>query len=268
MNKDLKIGIIGLGYVGTAVKSAYSNFFTEIVEIDSDPKKRTQGTYQDLADCRAVFVCVSSPQKSDGGCDTGPLLAVMEKLRDHRGLIISKTTAPPDTYQRLQEQFPNLVHAPEFLTAANSIEDYLKGKFCIIGGCQEKYLSEARIVIRIGQPYLEHVHYCSIAEAALIKYTINTFLSTKVIFMNEMATLAQKSGCDWDRVRAGFMLDRRIGTSHSQVPGPDGEPGFGGACFPKDTAALLNYARSIGVDLSVLDSAVVKNNSIRLTEPK
>jgi UDPglucose 6-dehydrogenase len=103
----------------------------------------------------------------------------------------------------------------------------------------------------------------------MAKYIINTFLATKVIFMNEMAQLAEASGLRWDTIRNLIALDeRRVGNSHTQVPGPDGQYGFGGACFPKDTAALLRYADQLDIPLNVLDAAVKKNTLLRLTEPK
>ena len=103
----------------------------------------------------------------------------------------------------------------------------------------------------------------------MAKYIINTFLATKVIFMNEMAQLAEASGLRWDTIRHLIALDeRRFGNSHTQVPGPDGQYGFGGACFPKDTAALLRYADQLDIPLNVLDAAVKKNTLLRLTEPK
>jgi UDPglucose 6-dehydrogenase len=87
--------------------------------------------------------------------------------------------------------------------------------------------------------------------------------------MNEMAELAKTGGQDWERIRQLIALDgRRIGTSHTQVPGPDGFYGFGGACFPKDTVALLRYAESLDVQTNVLDSAVKKNTVLRLTDSK
>ena len=86
--------------------------------------------------------------------------------------------------------------------------------------------------------------------------------------MNEMYKVAQASGCDYRAIVHGAMLDPRIGKSHMWVPGPDGLFGFGGACFPKDTSALLKYAESVGVSMNVLDAAVKENTLLRLTDPK
>lgn len=264
-----KIGIIGLGYVGTAVDQSYRDEGIEIVRIDTDPDKFCKGSYEDLKDADAVFICVSSPQNQDGSCDTSALESVLDNLKSFKGLIISRVTAPPIIYERLQLLFPNLVHAPEFLTSANAVNDYLYGKFCIIGGNVKAFLHEADRIIRLGQKEIETTHFCTIGEASLAKYVVNCFLATKVIFMNEMAALAEQGGQNWENIRRLIALDsKRIGNSHTQVPGFDGMFGFGGACFPKDTIALIKYAESLKVNLNVLDAAVKKNLILRLTESK
>jgi UDPglucose 6-dehydrogenase len=267
-----KIGIVGLGFVGGAIKNAFDEYMfsgTDLVCVD--PFKGLPTTIADLKDCSGVFVCVPTPQDDDGTCDTSPLESVLTQLADinYQGVIISKCTAPADVYERLNDMYPNLVHAPEFLTAAKANQDYINGTFCIIGGKVSAYVREAERIIRMSQHNLkDNVRHCSIGEASLAKYTINCFMSTKVIFMNEMYALATKMGFDYKLIASMVTMDPRFGNSHMQVPGPDGSFGFGGACFPKDTSALLKVAEQQGVDMQVLDAAVKKNLILRLTESK
>ena len=267
-----KIAVIGMGFVGgTIYQSLRDNFIGEQSRLVAvDPAKGHTVSYSEIADFDAVFVCVPSPQGADGRADTSILESVLEQLAgvNFKGVIISKVTAPPDVYQELQDSFPNLVHAPEFLTAANAYDDYIHGRFAIIGGAVIAYRNEAERIIRLSQKGLNSVVHCNIGEAALAKYTINSFLATKVIFMNEMEKLATNNGMNWQKVVSAIRQDSRIGHSHMQVPGPDGEYGFGGMCFPKDTSALLKYAELQGDQLSVLATAVEKNLMIRLTSPK
>ena len=267
----MKIGIVGLGFVGGAIKAGFEEADTSIslVLVDNDPA-RGANLFEDLADTDGVFICVPTPQDEDGTCYTDILENILSMLKDldYNGVIISKCTAPPDTYTKLNDLYPNLVHAPEFLTAANAVRDYMNGTFAIIGGKVKAYNELAEKIIRISQPKIDKVLHCSIGEASLAKYTINCFMSTKVIFMNEMYKVAQASGCDYRAIVMGAMMDPRIGKSHMQVPGPDGLFGFGGACFPKDTSALLKYAESVRVSMNVLDAAVKENTLLRLTEPK
>jgi UDPglucose 6-dehydrogenase len=259
-----KIGIVGLGYVGNAIKESLSHLGPQIVILD--PPKGIVSTYENLATCAAVFICVPTPQGDDGSCDTSILESVLENLaiENYTGVVISKCTAPPDTYKHLNDKFHNLVHAPEFLTAANAVDDYINGKFLIIGGKVRAYQHEAERIIKLTQPNLKNVKFCSISEAALAKYAINSFLATKVVFMNELWGVAVASGLDFDTIASMIKLDERIGNSHMKVPGPDGSFGFGGYCFPKDTAALLKYAESVNKPLNVLDAAVKKNTLLRL----
>jgi nucleotide sugar dehydrogenase len=266
---ETKIGIVGLGFVGGAIAASYEIGF-DVTLVKVDPAKGETGTYQDLKTCDAVFVCVPSPQGADGSCDTSILEDVLSNLSNvgYNGAVISKCTAPPRVYERLQAQYKNLIHAPEFLTAANAVRDYANGTFAIIGGEVGAYRREAERVIRLGQRSLRDVWHCSIAEASLSKYTINSFMSTKVIFMNEIYNLAKELGCDYNLISNMVRSDSRIGNSHMQVPGPDGGFGFGGACFPKDTSALLKIAEESNVNMNVLDAAVKKNLLLRLTEPK
>ena len=263
-----KVGIVGLGFVGGAISESFALNIVDVVAVD--PAKGLSATPEELNSCDGIFVCVPSPQGDDGSCDTSILESVLSNLKsiNYRGVIISKCTAPPLVYRRLQEQYPNLVHAPEFLTAANAVRDYANGTFCFIGGSVSAYVREAERLIRLSQSELETVVHCTIEEAALAKYTINSFMSTKVVFMNEMYKLATNLGCDYSKIAKMVTADKRIGSSHMQVPGPDGFFGFGGACFPKDTSALLKIAQEAGVDMQVLDAAVKKNMILRLTEPK
>jgi len=263
----MKIGIIGLGFVGNAIRMALNSPFEGSLVL-VDPAKGYNNTYEDIASCDGVFVCVPSPQGDDGSCDTSILEDVLSKLKaiNYPGTIISKCTAPPAVYNQLNNEYPNLVHAPEFLTAANAVEDYARGTFAFIGGNVPAYRHHAERIIRLSQHELSSVYYCSIGEAALAKYAINSFLATKVVFMNELYKVALASGLDYDKIAHMVTADKRIGNSHMQVPGPDGAFGFGGMCFPKDTAALLKYAQSLNLNMNVVDAAVKKNTLLRLTE--
>jgi UDPglucose 6-dehydrogenase len=261
-----KIGIVGIGFVGGAIQYAMQDW-CNLICVDTDPTRSTH-QFKDLKDCEAIFICVPSPQGDDGRCDTSILESVLECLQDFTGVIISKCTASPEVYTQLNDKYPNLVHAPEFLVAATATHDYINGTFAFVGGRIQAYRNQAEEVIKLGQRNLEVIHHCTIAEAAMAKYTINTFLATKVVWMNELYQLCTKMGIDYKQVMAMASTDCRIGSSHLKVPGPDQSFGFGGACFPKDTAALLKIAEDHAIQLNVLDAAVKKNTLLRLTDSK
>lgn len=262
----MKIGIIGLGFVGDAIykglKTLHKPVKLDVLRID--PFRGFYHTYDELKDADGVFVCVPSPMNEDGSADTRILESVIDQLRsvDYKNVIISKVTAPPDVYSRLASENENLVHVPEFLTASNAFYEYLTGKNIIIGG-NASYADAAQKIVALSKNDVTSIHYCSIVEASLIKYAINTFLATKVVFFNELRQLALESHASWEKVRKGIVTDKRIGESHTHVPGPDGSLGYGGLCFPKDVAAFVHYAKSIGQNMTVLEQASRENEVLR-----
>jgi len=260
-----RIGIIGYGFVGSAICSVLDTDIFNIVIID--PAKGYHGTYQDIKNTEAIFVCVPTPRSEDDRCDTSILEDVLRQLRDinYQGVIISKCTAPPLVYERLNEGLPNLVHVPEFLTSADAYKDLINATFAIIGGNVPAYRREAERFVKFTQPALKEIKHTSIGEAALAKYVINSYLATKVVFMNEVAKIAEAMGYEYAEIHRLVRMDERIGTSHTRVPGNDGTYGFGGQCFPKDTAALLSMSKELNATMLVLEAAIKKNTFFRLS---
>jgi UDPglucose 6-dehydrogenase len=158
----------------------------------------------------------------------------------------------------LQAKHNNLIYAPEFLTAANAVNDYKNSKFIIVGG-KDAMCQLALPAILVGVNPDATVKQTDIATASLAKYTINSFLATKVAFMNEIYDVATATNIDYSELSELVTLDSRIGASHMRVPGPDGSRGFAGGCFPKDTEALAYYANEIGKDLTILEKAIESN---------
>ena len=259
-----QIGIIGFGFVGKSVYASYSSVDSKYI---IDPYvDMAKGSYKDIENTDAVYVCVSSPQNSDGTCNTSNLQEVLDELKkiNYQGVIISKVTAPPTFYGKKQEEHQNLVYVPEFLTASNHISDYLNSKFHVIGGKNKAYRLLAKDVLKEVFGGDVNYYFSTIEEASMMKYTVNCFLATKVIFMNEIKELCDKSNIEYGNIKKLLELDgKRIGNSHTLVPGPDGLLGFGGACFPKDTSAFLKFAESQSADMTLLRSAIEKNNIIR-----
>jgi UDPglucose 6-dehydrogenase len=256
----MKIGIIGLGFVGEAISKAH-DWMDESICIDIDPKKNCKGTYEQLDHTDGVYVCVPSPMKSNGECDTSILDSVLVKLKtfNYKQPIISKVTAPPQAYTKWSEILPNLVYSPEFLTAANAYQDYIQTDFIVVGGTTKAYQREAALIIEEGIRGPIKKYYCTLEEASLMKYTINSFLATKVSFMNEIYRVALANGIDYNIVAELVKLDKRIGTSHMKVPGEDGF-GFGGMCFPKDTLSMTHFA---GIDMPILKKVIEQNDLVR-----
>lgn len=245
----MKVGIIGLGFVGGAV--AYAHSKDELVL--RDPKLGGKSaSIEEIKTCEAVYVCVPTPMMEDGHCDDSYMRSVLKELEGYDKVVICKSTIPPGVYASLQEHYPNIVHAPEFLTAANANIDYVNATWMLVGG-NGQWVDDAIRVIQSGNTAATHFHKTNITTAALFKYVANTFMATKVTLMNEFYQLSKHVSVDWNDIKEIAKNDPRLGTSHWDVPGPDGHFGYGGACFPKDVAAIIEHSIDIGVPMELLD---------------
>jgi UDPglucose 6-dehydrogenase len=259
----MKIGIIGHGYVGSAVAASYPNTTVLI----NDPTLGSDSISIDhLRDnCRAIFVCVPTPQTSTGECDTTILEQVLISLCGYQGIVIAKSTASPVVYKKFEQDLDlNLAHVPEFLTQARAKFDYVNPHKIIVG-CKQELCDEVTDILVSSAINFDRVkiEHCTIEEASYFKYMANCMLAMKVIINNELYDLANKLDLDWNRLSDIAKTDSRLGNTHWTVPGPDGERGYGGACFPKDTAALKSIANSVGVKLTMLEQAIDQNKKYR-----
>jgi UDPglucose 6-dehydrogenase len=261
----MKIGIIGYGFVGKAVANSFAGNEDITVKIHDPAYPDISKPIEKLKKkCEAIFICVPTPQDSEGVCDTSILDTVLEQLLGYNGIVISKCTAPPLKYRELESVLGlKLVHAPEFLTAANANFDYVNPTKIVIGSKQKYWEAATNYILPFVNFKSSQVECCSIAEAAMFKYVANTMLAMKVIMNNEYADLCEKLNINWENVAEIAETDQRLGHTHWKVPGPDRKRGFGGACFPKDTSALVNIAAGVGVEMSMLTNAVLKNKTYR-----
>ena len=247
----MKIGIVGQGYVGTAVKEVFSKHYeTNTFDLNGDCTCRDMEELIDTSD--VIFVCVPTPMKKDGSCDTSIVESVVKDIdetvscftnKDHK-IVAIKSTVTPGTTNRLNKKYKNItvIFNPEFLTEANFIDDFKNQSRIIIGG-QRPSTTKLRQVYSLAFPNAKIVKTGS-KTAEMVKYFTNTFLATKVSFANEMYQICDKLDIDYDKVVEYSTYDERLGKSHWAVPGPDGHYGFGGSCFPKDVNALIELAQT------------------------
>lgn len=255
----VKIGIVGMGFVGSAVKNAFVK--ADVYGVDIDPAKG-QYTMEEMLSRKpqAVFICVPTPSLPSGHVDQSFLEAVLAQI-PKEVLCIVKSTITPNWLQKMPNR---IVYNPEFLTQRTAIEDFINCDSLIFGGKKEDcYLAEA--IYREGSIVNPcPVFHTDIATASLVKYTLNCHFAAKVAFMNEIYRLHSKvAGSTWNEFKVILGADKRLGHTHLDVPGHDGYFGYGGACFPKDTRALLNYAHDQGVNLSILREVIASNERVR-----
>ncbi len=255
----MKIGIIGFGFVGKAVAHSHRN--QELVIRDPILQDKS-ASIDEIKSCDAIYVCVPTPMLDDGHCDDSYIKSVLSEIKDFPKVIICKSTVPPGVYIRLEDQYPNIVHAPEFLTAANATNDYENSSWVLIGG-KSPWIEQAEKVISMSTIKAKVYHRTTIQSAAFFKYLANSFLASKVIFLNEMYQLSKHLDINWKDIKEMGLNDPRLGTSHWDVPGPDGEFGYGGACFPKDVSAIIEHGLDIGTNLTLLQQVKETNKKFR-----
>ena len=245
----MRIGIVGQGYVGTAVKTVFEKHYkTNTFDLNGNCSCKTLHELIDSSDI--IFVCVPTPMKKDGSCDTSIVESVVNDINEtvnsnQDGKIVAiKSTIPPGTTNRLNKECEHIsvIFNPEFLTEANFIEDFRNQSRIIIGG-ERPATTKLRQVYSLAFPDATIVKTGS-KTAEMVKYMTNTFLATKVSFANEMYEICERLGIDYDKVVEYAIYDERLGKSHWAVPGPDGKMGFGGSCFPKDINALIELSKN------------------------
>lgn len=282
-----KVGIIGQGFVGTALKEVFSPHY-EVLTYDKfrDDLSTCANTESVARKCgfdSVIFVCVPTPMKYNGSCDTSIVEEVCDSISyggisegfpsswpEHsETIIVIKSTIPPGTTRKLQwkdtcrsHSFP-IVFNPEFLMEKTATEDFKNTKRIVLGGRTDDHLwfEEKRM------GYMTHMNWGNILRefylkvfpdadiietdsttAEFVKYITNCFLATKVSLANEFALLCDSCGVDYNKVIEYATQDERLGKSHWAVPGPDGKKGFGGSCFPKDLNGIIAFAKTLKLD--------------------
>jgi UDPglucose 6-dehydrogenase len=276
------IGYIGYGFVGKACHKAFEHNSEAII---IDPK-HSETTWDEFAlyRPRLTFVSINAPTLDDGSVDASVIYTIFQQLADikYDGLVVLKSTLPPNIVCDLYDKFAidgtmsksgflRYIYSPEFLREAQWEKDAISPALMILAGnfhdCKE-----------LEMMYKNHSHipqYCrffltNYDEAALAKYTINAFLAMKVTFMNQIYQVYAdgQEGKEphpemWKAFTDMLSADLRFGSSHLNVPGPDGQYGYGGTCFPKDMKAFIGYDKN--ERLSLLREVEEANTKIRLT---
>lgn len=249
------IVVAGYGHVGKAYCAVFKHYFElEVVDPSYNDKK-----IYDVKNLEAVICCVGTPERPDGACDGTYVLEVIRDTPIDIPILI-KSTISLEVWREIKLQFPahKVAFSPEFLKAISSIEDLAESTSFIVSGSNVSFWRKfykkrfPKAKIRLTAP----------EEAIMIKYMRNAYLATKVSFFNQVFDLCSSLNIDFESVRHGIASDNRIGASHTFVDDTFAR-GWGGFCFPKDTAALLKIADENQVTLSLLKTAVEYNQDIR-----
>jgi UDPglucose 6-dehydrogenase len=294
----MNIAVVGTGYVGLVTGACFAEFGNHVICVDKIEEKIEMlrrgevpiyepgldaivrrniesGRLEfstDLANALreslVVFIAVGTPQGNDGRADLSFVKEVARAVADNLNgykVVVTKSTVPAGTGRMIREIIEehrtedhpfSIASNPEFLREGSAIEDFMRPNRVVLGTEDETAAAIMKDLYRplylIETPVVE----TDVITAELIKYASNAFLATKISFINDMADLCESVGADVHAVAKGMGLDKRIGPKFLH-PGP----GFGGSCFPKDTRAVLEFARERGVDLRIVHAVIEVNDS-------
>lgn len=277
MNTRITIGIIGNGFVGQATALLEcENVQVMIYDIDESKRVPRDTTLESISkECDIVFVCVPTPMISPTNPRTNTSIVenVIKQLKDKELSrychIVVRSTVPTGFCKRL-----GVHHFPEFLTEKNWRNDFKEATEWIIGVNSvnddidnEEEVSDFKSKI---SNLFKFAHSSSCISSSniifestdcteLAKYARNSFLAIKCSFFNELADFAEKKGIQYDNLVKLITLDSRINKSHTLIPGPDGQKGWGGTCFPKDTMSLLKQYEDVNTEGLVLKGGILRN---------
>ena len=246
------ITIAGYGFVGQAHEAVLKDKFTVNIH---DPHKG----YNNFGNSNGVIICVSTPPNQDSACDASNVIDVLN-LVDSAVPVLIKSTISLEAWQFIKEKFPNhsIAFSPEFLRSTSAVEDFKNNRHILIGGGDVGFW---HAVFRVA--FDDPTFTSSVAlpeELILAKYFRNSFLATKVAFFNQVYDLCTATGIDYNIVSHMIAADTRIGVSHTTITP---ERGFGGHCFPKDTAAIVHTGKLVDVNLTLIEESIKYNKSVR-----
>ena len=293
----MRVSVIGTGYVGLVTGTCLAEAGNNVLCIDIDKKKVdimkkgdvpiyephldvlfqrnikagrlnfSTSLEEGLEHGNIIFLALPTPEDGDGSADLSYVLGCateIGKLLKTYKVIVDKSTVPVGTAEKVIEAISSqtnvefdVVSNPEFLREGFAVDDFLKPERIVIGSSSEKAIE---LMEKLYKPFVMSGNPIIIMDeksAELTKYAANSFLATKITFMNEIANFCEKVGADVDKVRAGMGTDSRIG-KRFLFPGI----GYGGSCFPKDVKALHKSGKDIGYDFNILN-AVIKVNDIQ-----
>lgn len=295
----MKIAVVGTGYVGLVTGTCFAETGNNVTCIDIDQKKIeklnagqitiyepgleklflrnqreerlffTTNLAEGIKDAAIIFLALPTPPGEDGSADLKYILGVADDLgkllKDYK-VIVDKSTVPVGTAEKVHAAISknykgdfDVVSNPEFLREGVAVDDFLKPDRVVIGASSErakKVMGELYgPFVRSGNPIL----YMDVRSAELTKYAANSFLATKITFMNEIAQLCERLGADVDMVRRGIGSDERIG-KRFLFPGI----GYGGSCFPKDVQALAKSSSEVDYDFQILNAVMDVNEKMKL----
>lgn len=273
-----KVGVIGLGFVGGALKQSFEKRGCPITAYD---KYKKIGSLEEMYDCDYIFLCLPTPYIENHGYNIGAHHEVLQKISQlhqigFQGLVVNKSTVEPGTTKLLSETYHiNMANNPEFLTARTAFEDFDNQKHIVIG--YHELISKTNLhgystpkypILYLSNFYQSlypdaTISICTAEESESMKLFCNVMYATKIQLLTEYYLLCQRTGANFEKVKEMMLLNGWINPMHTQIPGPDGQISFGGECFPKDINALKHFMKRVGTPMKLLEAVIDERNGMR-----
>ena len=259
----MKIGIIGGGVVGSALKYGLDRGHEVFVYDKFNP----QDKIEEVLVCPVIFFCLPTPMLKSGKIELDCLEEMIDitNMKAKKGTTcVIKSTAVSGTTRKFKEKYKDLDWAfcPEFLTDINSQQDFVNTQRIVIGTEYSHTFEKLKTVFKEAG-FDCPIKWTSLEIAEFVKYFSNVLLATKVSLANEMYQVAQRLGVDYNEAKDLLLMDNRFGKTHLDVPGYDGDFGMGGKCFPKDLNAFIYLARELGYTPYLLEEVWRTNLRVR-----
>ena len=263
----MNIGIIGQGIVGSACEYGFKKL--DHVVIVHDLKLDTK--IRDIISTDVCYICVPTPSKADGSCDVSIVENVINELHEisYRGVIAIKSTVKPGTTQRLNDEAfqskstgnNNICFVPEFLRERCSVSDFTENHDLLAIGTHS--LKDFNIIKNCHGKYPDKVVMLTPTEAELLKYYSNIFNALRIIFANEFYEICHSLNADYKKIKDAFIL--RGTTTDMYLDVNKNFRGYGGACLPKDTAAIASLVKELNLDMNLFNVIEQENKKFKTT---
>jgi len=257
----MKIGIIGLGAVGTANNNGFERVGHYVVGHD----KRLLTDINDIIDTKVVFICVPTPSLEDGKCDVSIVTSVIDELNEmnYDGVVAIRSTCYPGFTQSMIDKYKNLTitFVPEFLRERSATEDFIHNhNLLAVGTSNEEVFN---IITHAHGSLPKHTVQLTPTEAELLKYYNNVYAAARVIFANIMYELCDKLDCDYSRIKNAYIKTGKATDMYLDVN--EGMRGYGGMCLPKDTKAIAALLDEHNIDFEMINAIDADNSKLKTT---
>ena len=258
---DMKIGIIGLGVVGSAVEYGMKRIGHKVFVHDTKLKT----TISDIFDTDICYICVPTPTSADGSCNVSIVEDVVKELNDinYQGIIAVKSTVTPGTTKKLCEQYKNrtICFVPEFLRERCAIADFVENHDLLVIGTTNNIVYE--LIKKSHGKFPKKVVQVTATEAEFCKYFNNVYNATLITFANSFYELCKAQGVNYTNVKEAIVNRKNI--SNVYLNCNENVRGFGGMCLPKDTSAISALVKELNLDIDFFDTILSENEKYKIT---